>query len=111
MREFLGFMLSFCLRFLFIFGVFAFLASWFLSTSFNRDGSMSREVVVIPAIIFTGMIVFFYMCISELKDIASKINTLSHGLVVVNKNIVVVKESIVDLNQNIVAIYKENKGK
>ena len=72
--------------------------------AFNLDGSISKHVVIIPAIFFTGMSVFFYMCISELKEanenltvIASKVNTLN--------------QSIVAVNQNIVAIYKENKGK
>lgn len=90
MREFLVFMLFFFLKALFVLGVGVFIASWFLSKSFNRDGSMSQDVVVIPAIIFTGMIVFFYMCISELKE---------------------ANENLTTLNKNIVAIYKENKGK
>ena len=95
MREFLGFMLFLCLKFLFAFGVFAFFVFWFLSKSFNRDGSMSQEVVIIPAIIFTGMIVFFHMCISELKE--------------ANENLTVIASKVHALNQNIMAIYKQNK--
>ena len=100
MRKLIGFFLL-CLLFV---GLTAFFCVQMQSNTFNRDGSISQNVVIIPAIFFTGMSVFFYMCISELKEanenltvIASKVNTLN--------------QSIVAVNQNIVAIYKENKGK
>jgi len=94
--------------FFFLFLLFAGLTGFFgiqmQSSTFNRDGSISQNVVIIPAVLLSAMFIFFTLCISELKEanenltvIASKINTLN--------------QSIVAVNQNIVAIYKENKGK
>ena len=83
MREFLGFMLFFCLKVMLCIGIFAFLAASFRSHSFNRDGSMSQDVVVIPALIFTGMIVFFYMCVDYLRDINENLTTLNKNIVAI----------------------------
>lgn len=72
--------------------------------TFNLDGSISKHVVIIPAMFLSVMLIFFTLCITEMKEanenltvIASKVNALN--------------QSIVAVNQNIVAIYKENKGK
>ena len=56
--------------------------------AFNFDGSMSKHVVVIPAMFLSVMIIFFSICISELRE---------------------ANENLTTLNKNIVAIYKQNK--
>lgn len=56
--------------------------------TFNLDGSISKHVVIIPAMFLSAMLIFFTLCISELRDI---------------------DENLTTLNKNIVAIYKQNK--
>jgi len=97
-------LIGFFFLFLLFSGLTGFFGIQMQSSTFNRDGSISQNVVIIPAVLLSAMFIFFTLCISELKEanenltvIASKINTLN--------------QSIVAVNQNIVAIYKENKGK
>lgn len=93
MRTLLGFFFL-CLLFV---GLTGFFGVQMQSSTFNRDGSISQNVVIIPAVLFSAMLVFFFLCLTELKE--------------ANENLTVIASKVNTLNQNIVAIYKENKGK